>query len=178
MFTFTSSFPLRFGSESILHTLVHFLCAFRGTLAGATQDFIYESLDDQRDIDTVNVQSLQEADLSFYGEGMGFAVERGGGSLVLFDAGPIRLAALSRDLLDQLAGPGTYTVDGGDRIAISFGVASRQEVDEIMERAKESGAQIVKEAEENAFAGYSGVFRDPFGNRWHVGFNVEFYRKK
>ena len=71
-----------------------------------------------------------------------------------------------------------YTVDGGDRIAISFGVASRQEVDEIMERAKESGAQIVKEAEENAFAGYSGVFRDPFGNRWPVGFNVEFPRKK
>ena len=56
-------------------------------------------------------------------------------------------------------------------IAVSLGimVGSPQEVDAIIERAREAGAQVTKPGQEaEAFTGRSGYFADPEDNYWEV----------
>jgi len=64
--------------------------------------------------------------------------------------------------------------DEGSRwggIALAHNVASREEVDEIVEQARASGATVTREPGETFYGGYAGVFRDLDGHAWEVAHN-------
>jgi predicted lactoylglutathione lyase len=59
-------------------------------------------------------------------------------------------------------------------IALAHNVGSREEVDELIERARGNGAEITREPSETFYGGYAGVFRDLDGHGWEVAHNPGF----
>ena len=53
--------------------------------------------------------------------------------------------------------------------AIFIGLDKAAEVDATIAKAKEMGATITQEAQDMFWGDRFGMFRDPFGHRWHVG---------
>jgi uncharacterized protein len=59
-------------------------------------------------------------------------------------------------------------------IALAHNLASREEVDDLIERARAAGAAITRELAETFYGGYAGVFRDLDGHAWEVAHNRGF----
>jgi uncharacterized protein len=59
-------------------------------------------------------------------------------------------------------------------IALAHNVGSREEVDEITERARDAGAEITSEPAETFYGGYAAWFRDLDGHAWEVAHNPGF----
>lgn len=73
------------------------------------------------------------------------------------------------DLLAEDAGVSTDdTRDGFRGITLSINVETPQAVDAALDRARDAGAEIVKEAVDTTWGGRSGYFEDPEGIRWEV----------
>ena len=54
---------------------------------------------------------------------------------------------------------------------IGHNVASRKEVDAVMEQAEWAGAVIVKASHDTFWGGYAGYFQDPDSHLWEVAWN-------
>ena len=57
--------------------------------------------------------------------------------------------------------------------SIGHNVASKKEVDAVMEQAKKAGAKIIKSAQKTFWGGYAGYFQDQDGHLWEVVWNPE-----
>ena len=55
--------------------------------------------------------------------------------------------------------------------SIGHNVSSEGEVDEVMRRAEQAGARIVKPARRTFWGGYAGYFQDPDQHLWEIVFN-------
>ncbi len=56
---------------------------------------------------------------------------------------------------------------------LGHNVSSREEVDAVMEQARNAGAKIVKQAHDTFWGGYAGYFQDPDGHLWEVVWNPQ-----
>jgi catechol 2,3-dioxygenase-like lactoylglutathione lyase family enzyme len=56
-------------------------------------------------------------------------------------------------------------------ITLAHNLATRPEVDEVLEQARAAGASFVGVARERDWGGYTGYFADPAGFRWEVAYN-------
>jgi predicted lactoylglutathione lyase len=63
---------------------------------------------------------------------------------------------------------------GWSGITLAHNVASRQEVDDLLERALTAGGTITREPSETFYGGYAGVFRDLDGHAWEIAHNPGF----
>lgn len=61
--------------------------------------------------------------------------------------------------------------------ALGHNVLSKEEVDNLMEQAKNAGATIVKPAQETFWGGYAGYFQDPDNHLWEVAWNPKILPK-
>ena len=59
-------------------------------------------------------------------------------------------------------------------IALAHNVRSREEVNEVIEQARTSGAEITREPSETFYGGYAGAFRDLDGHAWEIAHNPGF----
>ncbi len=59
-------------------------------------------------------------------------------------------------------------------IALAHNVGSREEVDDVIEQARQQGATITREPAETFYGGYAGVFRDLDEHAWEVAHNPGF----
>lgn len=59
-------------------------------------------------------------------------------------------------------------------ITIGHNVGSKEEVDAVMEQAKNAGAKIIKSAKDTFWGGYAGYFQDPDGHIWEAVWNPKF----
>lgn len=59
---------------------------------------------------------------------------------------------------------------GGTPVALHLYV---DDIDETMVLAEKQGATILKAAKDEFFGDRSGMFRDPFGHRWHIATRKE-----
>jgi uncharacterized protein len=55
--------------------------------------------------------------------------------------------------------------------SIGHNVASKSEVDAVMEEARKAGAAIIKPAQSTFYGGYAGYFQDPDQHLWEVAWN-------
>ena len=93
---------------------------------------------------------------------------------VFFQAGGQAVVLWARDKVAADAGiddDGTSTFGG---IALAHNVASREEVDRLVEVAANAGATVTKLPTETFYGGYAGFFRDPDGHVWEVAHNPGF----
>ena len=90
-----------------------------------------------------------------------------------FQANGVILVLWSREKLAADSGiPDRGESWGG--VALAQNVRSREEVHEIVERARQNGAEITREPSETFYGGYAGVFRDLDGHAWEVAHNPGF----
>jgi len=127
---------------------------------------------------TLGVDDLERA-LVFYRDGLGFKTEGivgtefEHGEVAFFDlqAG-LKLAIWRRQDLAHEAkmeqrhpNPAEFT--------LGHNVASKEEVDQVMEQAQRAGAHITDPAHDTFWGGYSGHFQDPDGHLWEVVWNPQ-----
>lgn len=125
---------------------------------------------------TIGVDDLDRA-LRFYRDGLGLKTEGiigkefEYGAVAFFElqAG-VKLAIWPRASIAHDTG---LPVSGPAPTELTLGhnVASKAEVDEAMEQAKQSGAVIVKPAHDTFWGGYAGYFQDPDGHVWEIVWN-------
>jgi uncharacterized protein len=90
-----------------------------------------------------------------------------------FQANGVVIALWGREKLASDVG----IADDGARwsgITLAQNVRSREEVREVVERARRNGAEITREPSDTFYGGYAGVFRDPDGHAWEVAHNPGF----
>lgn len=127
---------------------------------------------------TLGVDDL-EASLAFYRDGLGLptqgivGTEFEHGAVAFFDLqGGLILAIWPRGDLARDAGI-PQAAPSPTEFSIGHNVASRQEVDAVMEQAERAGATIVKPAGDTFWGGYSGYFQDPDSHLWEVAWNPQ-----
>jgi hypothetical protein len=127
---------------------------------------------------TLGVDDLERA-VRFYRDGLGWATpgivgtQFEHGAVAFFDlqAG-LRLALWPRKSLAHDAGVPIDAPSSTD-VCLAHNVASRAEVDTVMNEARAAGATVVKPAQETFWGGYAGYFRDPDRHLWEVAWNPQ-----
>ena len=119
---------------------------------------------------TLGVRDLERS-RRFY-EALGWKSEAAPSDDVgFFQAGGFVVALWDRAKLAEDSG----VQDGGGwgGVTLAYNVSSPQDVDAVIEEAREGGAMIAREAGTTFWGGYSGVFVDPDGHPWEVAHNPD-----
>lgn len=89
--------------------------------------------------------------------------------VAFFQAGGMGLAIWDRDKLAEDSA--VHDAGGWGGVTLAYNVASRADVDALIEEARKAGARIGREPAETFWGGYSAVFVDPDGHPWEVAHN-------
>jgi len=127
---------------------------------------------------TLGVDDLERA-VAFYRDGLGFPTkgivgrEYEHGAVAFFDlqAG-LKMALWPRDDLAHDTGL-SKSPRSSTELSMGHNVRSEAAVDEVMERAENAGATIVKRPVRTFWGGYAGYFADPDGHLWEVAYNPQ-----
>lgn len=125
---------------------------------------------------TIGVADLERS-LEFYRDGLGLPTEGiigrefEHGAVAFFElSGGLKLAIWAQDDIAYDTGLAKGPVSSTS-FTIGHNVASREEVDLVMEQAARAGADIIKPAQATFYGGYAGYFRDPNGHLWEIVWN-------
>lgn len=128
---------------------------------------------------TIGVDDLEKS-FAFYRDGLGFQTqgiigqEFEHGAVAFFDlALGLKLAIWPRKSIAHDAGISIGEVSSTE-LTLGHNVASKAEVDTVMEQARVAGATIVKPAHDTFWGGYAGYFADPDKHLWEVVWNPQF----
>ncbi|MGH7575892.1 MAG: VOC family protein [Longimicrobiales bacterium] len=127
---------------------------------------------------TIGVDDLDRS-LRFYRDGLGLptqgivGTEFEHGAVAFFDlqAG-VRLAIWPRKSISHDSGIAESSPSSTE-FTLGHNVSSKDEVDDVMEEARNAGARIVKQAHDTFWGGYAGYFHDPDGHLWEVVWNPQ-----
>ena len=90
-----------------------------------------------------------------------------------FQANGVVLTLWSREkMAADLGIPDDGATWGG--IVLAHNVGSREEVDELVDRARALGAEVTREPSDTFYGGYAGGIRDLDGHVWEIAFNPGF----
>jgi uncharacterized protein len=118
---------------------------------------------------TLGVADMRKS-IAFY-EALGFArkFRATGEAVAFFDTGATVIGLFPWDQLAQDAALPDQPRPGAFRgVTLAWNCGSAEEVDEVIEFAVSSGAQLLKSAHRTDYGGYSGYFTDPDGHPWEV----------
>ncbi|WP_449536415.1 VOC family protein [Ferdinandcohnia sp. Marseille-Q9671] len=125
---------------------------------------------------TLGVDDLERS-LEFYKDGLGLPTkgivgqEFEHGAVAFFDLqSGLKLAIWKRKDIAHDARIDQTPISPTE-FTIGHNVASKEEVDFVMEKAKKAGAIITVPPHETFWGGYSGYFQDPDGHLWEVVWN-------
>jgi uncharacterized protein len=122
----------------------------------------------------VSLVTLGVADLArakgFY-ERLGWQAGGGDDAVAFFQAGQMVLALWGR--AELAADSGVEDTGGWGGVTLALNVGSPQDVDAVIDEAREAGARISRAAAPTFWGGYSGVFVDPDGHPWEVAHNPD-----
>ena len=127
---------------------------------------------------TLGVDDLERS-LKFYRDGLGLPTqgivgqEFEYGSVAFFDLQPgLKLAIWPRAAIARDANL-SQTAHSPTELTIGHNVASKEEVDAVVEQARRAGAKIVKPAGDTFWGGYAGYFQDPDDHLWEIAWNPQ-----
>ncbi|HEY0738519.1 MAG TPA: VOC family protein [Herpetosiphonaceae bacterium] len=128
---------------------------------------------------TIGVDDLERA-VRFYRDGLGLPTEGiigtefEYGAVAFFElqAG-VRLALWPRTSIAHDTGL-PVSPPSPTELTLGHNVASRAEVDAVMEQVNMAGGVVVKPAHDTFWGGYSAYFQDPDGHLWEVAWNPAF----
>lgn len=125
---------------------------------------------------TLGVTDLEKS-VAYYRNGLGLATEGivgkefEHGAVAFFDLqSGVKLALWPKKSIANDTG-----IPQGNSSALEFtmghNVASKDEVDNVMNLAQKAGAEIIKPAADTFWGGYAGYFQDPDGHLWEIVYN-------
>jgi len=125
---------------------------------------------------TLAVDDLERA-VRFYRDGLGLptdgivGTEFEHGAVAFFELqGGLKLALWKRvDLVHEARID--RAVPSSSEFTIGHNVASKEEVDRVMEEAQRAGATVTVPAQDTFWGGYAGYFLDPDGHVWEIAYN-------
>jgi uncharacterized protein len=124
-------------------------------------------VDQRLSLVTLGVRDVKRA-REFY-ESLGWQTTWTDDDVVFFQAGGMVVALWSRE---KLAEDSVVEDSGGwGGVTFAYIAPSPADVDGILARAEQAGAQIGRPGGETAWGGYSGIFVDPDGHPWEVAVN-------
>ena len=127
---------------------------------------------------TLGVDDLDKS-LTFYRDGLGLPTqgiigqEFEYGAVVFFDLqNGLKLAlwprkSIAHDTQIPVQSP------SATEFTLAHNVSSKEEVDMVMEQAKEAGAKIIKSAQDTFYGCYAGYFQDPDNHVWEIAWNPQ-----
>ena len=123
----------------------------------------------------VSFITLAVADLNatrrFYVDGLGWAPALEADDVLMFEvAQKVVLSLWSEAGFEQEVGP-VRRGSGIVPLTLAHNVATPEQVDAVLDDAREAGATEVSAGEQREWGGYTGYFADPDGFRWEVAFN-------
>jgi catechol 2,3-dioxygenase-like lactoylglutathione lyase family enzyme len=127
---------------------------------------------------TLGVNDLDQS-VRFYRDGLGLETqgiigqEFEYGAVAFFDLqSGLKLALWPRSSIAHDTG---LPMDAPSALSFTIGhnVASKEEVDTVMEQVKQAGGTIVKPAGETFWGGYAAYFQDPDQHLWEVAWNPQ-----
>jgi uncharacterized protein len=128
---------------------------------------------------TLGVIDLEQS-LVFYRDGLGLPTEGiigrefEHGAVAFFElSGGLKLAIWAQDDIAHDTGL-ARTPLSPTSFTLGHNVAHREEVDRVIDQAREAGAEIIKAPQETFYGGYAAYFRDPNGHVWEVVWNPAF----
>lgn len=131
---------------------------------------------------TLGVSDLEKS-IQFYKDGLRLHTEGiigkefEHGSVAFFDLqNGLKLALWPRKSIAHDTGISIENFSATE-FTLGHNVMSKNEVDEVMNLAKNAGANIIKPAQNTFWGGYSGYFQDPDGHLWEIVFNPDFLPK-
>jgi len=129
---------------------------------------------------TLGVDDLERS-LTFYRDGLGLKTEGiigkefEHGAVAFLDLQPgLKLAIWPRKSLALDSGLPLGKASATE-LSLGHNVASKGEVNALMEQAKGAGAIIVKPAQDTFWGGYAGYFQDPDQHLWEVVWNPQWH---
>ncbi|EQA60755.1 VOC family protein [Leptospira alexanderi] len=122
---------------------------------------------------TLGVKDFEKA-VRFYEEGLGFPKMKFEGNVAFFTLNGTWFALYP---LEELAADvGVSAKGNGFRgFTLAYNGQSKEEVNQVIVKAEQAGAKIVKQPQDVFWGGYSGYFEDPEGYYWEVAWNPTFY---
>lgn len=116
--------------------------------------------------------SDMERSIRFYKDGLGFETREESYSppVIFFKAGGTVLELYPIGALAEDTGGGQTRTAGFSGVTLACNVKSKEEVLEIIGRAREAGAKITKEPQDAFWGGYHAYFSDPDGYYWEVAY--------
>ena len=122
---------------------------------------------------TLGVTDLEKS-IQFYEQGLGFPKMDSPPEVAFFTLNGTWLGLFGyQDLADDAL---VSSVGSGfKRFALAHNVASPDEVNAVIEKAKSAGANVTKEPEATSWGGYCGYFEDPDGHLWEIAHNPFFW---
>ena len=125
---------------------------------------------------SVSLVTLGVADypraVAFY-EALGWRVALDVQETAFFEANGVVLVLWGREKLAADTGIADDGATWGG-VTLAHNVGSREEVHDVIEAARNAGAEIAREPAETFYGGYAGVFRDLDGHAWEVAHNPGF----
>lgn len=128
---------------------------------------------------TLGVTDLEKS-LAFYRDGLGLPTDGIIGQE--FEYGSVAFFTLQSGVMLALWPRTSLAHDSGLALqplsatgfSIGHNVNSSDEVDAVMEQARQAGATIVKPAGKTFYGGYAGYFQDLDGHLWDIVWNPQF----
>ncbi len=120
---------------------------------------------------TLAVPDLEAAQ-AFYVDGLGWtpALHVPGDVLMIQVGDKLVLSLWAEPGFESEVGP-VRRGEGHPPITLAHNLATREEVDTVLDEARAAGAPYVERAVEREWGGYTGYFADPAGFRWEVAYN-------
>lgn len=125
----------------------------------------------------LGVRSMERA-IAFYRDGLGFHTDckESNPQVCFFDTPGTKFELYPLNLLAEDINPGNppKPCNGFGGITLAYNVASKQEVDDVIELVQKVGGTIVKEPQAVFWGGYHAYFSDPDGYYWEVAWGPDF----
>lgn len=123
---------------------------------------------------TMGVDDLAKA-RSFYEQGLGWKISKLGDANVCFiQLNGIIISLYMRSEMAKDCGLPLMPKQEFSGIALAYNTRSKTEVDEVLAKAGQAGARILKPASDAAWGGYYGHFADIDGHIWEIAWNPDF----
>ncbi|MDD3323404.1 MAG: VOC family protein [Paludibacter sp.] len=125
----------------------------------------------------LGVRNMEKA-IQFYRDGLGFQTEEKDNSpkVVFFNTPGTKFELFPLDLLaEDINKKVPPKISGGfGGITLAYNVEHKEDVEKIIEVARNAGAKIVKEPQEAFWGGYHAYFSDLDGYYWEVAWGPDF----
>jgi catechol 2,3-dioxygenase-like lactoylglutathione lyase family enzyme len=122
---------------------------------------------------TLGTKNLENV-TKFYEQGLGLPKLKFKGDISFFSLNGSWLALYPWELLAKDALVESEST-GFRGFTLAHNVEKEAEVIELLEKAKNAGAKIVKKAEKTDWGGFSGYFSDLDGHLWEIAYNPLFW---